>query len=291
MIRNQFIIGLQMFSLCFLFNLPTLATADTSLRINAQELKQQLDLPGLVIIDTRSKEAYAKSHIPNAINLPEELTYHNKNRDGRIAQPAQIKSLLQKLGIERSSPVVLYDQGKMLEAARVFWALEVYGIENIKVLNQGFYAWQEAKYESTDVIPNIKPSHYIPIINHNRLATKLTTLIATKNPNNVIIDTRPEAAYKGEVSSAARYGHILTAINVPTMDHLITTETASSLKPANELKALYSDISLNQKIILYCSIGRISTTNYLTLRELGYNVSNYDASWNEWGNDYTLPIQ
>lgn len=291
MIRNKLIIGLQLLNLIFLLNMPTATLANTSLRISVQELNQQLNLPGLVILDTRSAKEYAKSHIPNAINLPEELTYVNKDKDGRIAQPAKIKPLLQRLGIERTSPIVIYDQGKMIKAARVFWALEVYGIENIKVLNQGFYAWNEAMLSSTELVPSIKPSNYIPIINHNRLATKLTTLIATKNPNSVIIDTRPNAAYKGQISSAARYGHIINAINVPTMDHLITSEAVSSLKPEAELKALYSGISQNQKIILYCSIGRISTTNYLTLRELGYNVSNYDASWNEWGNDFTLPIQ
>ncbi|WP_051640590.1 sulfurtransferase [Thiomicrorhabdus sp. Milos-T2] len=291
MIRNKLIVGLQLLNFIVLLNLSSLALASSSLRINVQELNQQLNLPGLVILDTRSAEEYAKSHIPNAINLPEELTYFDRNKDGRIAQPAQIKPLLQSLGIERTSPIVIYDQGKMIKAARVFWALEVYGIENIKVLNKGFYAWNEAMLPSNALTPSVKPSNYVPIINHNRLATKLTTLIATKNPNSVIIDARSKAAYQGQISSAARYGHIINAINIPAMDHLITSETASTLKSAEELKALYSGISKDQKIILYCSIGRISSTNYLTLRELGYNVSNYDASWSEWGNDFTLPIQ
>jgi len=65
---------------------------------------------------------------------------------------------------------------------------------------------------------------------------------------------RSKAAYQGQISSAARYGHIINAINIPTMDHLITSETASTLKSAEELKALYSGISQNQKNILYCSI-------------------------------------
>jgi thiosulfate/3-mercaptopyruvate sulfurtransferase len=29
---------------------------------------------------------------------------------------------------------------------------------------------------------------------------------------------------------------------------------------------------------------------YLALRLLGYNVLNYDASWQEWGNDPAVPI-
>ena len=33
-----------------------------------------------------------------------------------------------------------------------------------------------------------------------------------------------------------------------------------------------------------------ATTNYFALRELGFDVAAYDASWREWGNDYNLPI-
>ena len=46
----------------------------------------------------------------------------------------------------------------------------------------------------------------------------------------------------------------------------------------------------NKKIISYCDIGKISSSNYFALRQLGYEVANYDASWKEWGNDLELPI-
>jgi len=143
--------------------MSSLALASSSLRINAQELNQQLNLPGLVTLDTRSAKEYATSHIPNAINLPEELTYFDRDKDGRIAQPAQINPLFQSLGIERTSPIIIYDQGKIIKAARVFWALEVYDIENIKVLNQGFYARNEAMLPSNALMPSVKPSNYPPL--------------------------------------------------------------------------------------------------------------------------------
>ena len=56
------------------------------------------------------------------------------------------------------------------------------------------------------------------------------------------------------------------------------------------LKEIYKNVDKSKKIVLYCAIGRIAATNYFALRELDYDVSNYDASWKEWGNDSSLPI-
>ena len=62
------------------------------------------------------------------------------------------------------------------------------------------------------------------------------------------------------------------------------------LKSRQELSELYKDLPKDKKIITYCSVGLASSLEYLVLRELGYDVANYDASWKEWGNDASLPI-
>jgi len=281
----------HLFGFMSLLSFSAIAAAESSLRINAQNLHNQINQPGLVILDTRSPKDYQAGHIPGAFNFPEAWTYHKKESDGRIVQPALMQKRLRTLGISIKTPVIVYDQGNLTDAARVFWALEVYGLQNIRVLSKGYNNWTQSQFLISTDTPTTEPSHYIPEINHDRLATRLTTLIASKNPNQVIIDTRPIPAYKGEISSAQRYGHIASAINIPTSDNLVHEQSTVSIKPKNELQQLYSGISKANKIILYCSLGRISTTNYLTLRELGYNVANYDASWNEWGNDFSLPIE
>lgn len=156
--------------------------------------------------------------------------------------------------------------------------MEVYGFKNIKLLNSGYDSWSLEEYPKTTQVPKI--------IDSDRIATKFSTQIATKNPNQIIIDARPGKAYKGVVSSAKRYGHIPEALNIPASHNIDN----SSLKEISELQDVYKNIDKKKKIILYCAIGKISATNYFALRELGYNVSNYDASWKEWGNDFQLPI-
>ncbi|MBN2864972.1 MAG: sulfurtransferase [Thiotrichales bacterium] len=264
------------------------AQADTNLRISADTLQNQLGQ--WILLDARPAEAYQAGHLPGALNFPVSDTYAHQKHNGKIIEPVQMQQRLRALGVDATSAVVVYDDGQMLDAARLFWTLEVYGLNKVKVLNQGFGGWQKVPRPVSQDLPQVQPSNYVTNINSKRLATRFTTLLATQNPNQVIVDARPLEAYLGKVSSAKRYGHILKAINIPASHNLSQDLDVFSLQSLDTLKDLYKDIPKNNKVILYCAIGRISATNYLALRELGYDVANYDASWKEWGNDFALPI-
>ena len=155
----------------------------------------------------------------------------------------------------------------------------------------GFNEWENKNLPTSNKIYVVKKSQYIATINNNRLSTKFTTQIATKNPQQVIIDARDYEAYIGKTSVAKRYGHIPKAVHIPAIHNLSKEEKVTKLKNTQSLKDLYKDISKDKKVVIYCAIGKVAATNYFALRELGYNVSNYDASWKEWGNDFTLPIE
>jgi thiosulfate/3-mercaptopyruvate sulfurtransferase len=264
--------------------------------LNAKSLRVDIDTliknPNQYkIIDVRSKKAYNRLHIKDALNLPVDLTYENKNINGKLTEPNKMQTILRDLGLDIDDKIAIYDNGTYFDAARVFWTLEVFGFKNVMLLNNGFKDWQLRKLPTSNKAPNVVKSKYITSINHNRLATKFTTQIATKNPNQVIIDARGSEAYTGKVSSAKRYGHIPKAVNIPAGHNIDQEDLTARLKSADGLKELYKDIDKSKKVVIYCAIGRISSTNYFALRELGYNVSNYDASWKEWGNDFNLPIR
>lgn len=258
------------------------------LRIKASELSKSLD--NYKIIDVRSSKEYLLGHIDGALHFPIDWTYENKSLNGKLTNPTDMKRIIRNLGLDTFSKVVIYDDGTFYDASRLFWALEVYGFENVKLLDYGYSRWVENEYKISTKPTIVKKSEYIVKINNKRLATKLATQIAVKNPNQVIVDARGTSGYEGETSSAKRYGHIPNAIHIPATMNLTSTLDGTEIKNKDELNRLYGSISKNKKVILYCAIGRIATTSYFGLRELGYDVSNYDASWREWGNDTNLAI-
>lgn len=261
------------------------------LRVSSQWLKAALDTQKVVLLDTRLPETYDIDHLPGALSFPDSLSYQQKTTGGKIVEPDVMQRLLRERGISRDDFVVVYDDGKLLDAARVFWALEVYGLNRVRVLDRGYNGWAELRYPVTSNVPKVVPSQFVPAINHKRIASKFSTQLATVNPAHVILDARPDDAYRGLVSTAKRFGHIPSAINIPVTNNLQIFADGAELRSASELKAVYSNLHVDKKVIVYCSVGRVSATNYLALRELGYDVANYDASWQEWGNDFNLPVE
>ncbi len=275
-----------MFGLSLLFVLPAQAQFVVSPVALLPQLKD------VVLLDVRTEQSYSTGHIEGALSLPVEWTYANQSLDGAIVQPAQAQATLRQLGITADTKVVVYDSGKMMDAARAFWTLEVYGIKQVQVLDMGYAGWTALGYSESLDIPLRSPSDYVARIDQRRIATKLTTLAATQNPNQIIIDARGKSDYEGKTSSAKRFGHILAARNIPAAFNVIALENqGDQFLSLDALARVYADVPKDKRVVLYCAIGRISSSNYLALRALGYDVANYDASWQQWGNDFNLPIQ
>ena len=265
------------------------------LSLNAEDLRLQMDqlsknISTYKIIDVRPETDYQQGHIKNALNFPISLTYDDKSVNGKLTEPNKMQNILRKLGLDVNDQVVIYDDGTFFDAARLFWGLEVYGFKHVKLLNSGFDEWYKSNLAVSEELPHIEESAYIASVDNKKLATKFSTQIATKSPFIIIMDARKYNAYIGEESNAKRFGHIPEAISRPAIHNISTVDNFSKLKDIKELEELYKDIDKSKKIISYCDIGKISSSNYFSLRELGYDVANYDASWKEWGNDSELPI-
>jgi len=278
----------KLYMMFLILLMGTLTLDASSLRIESNDLATHLQK--FKILDTRSTQLYKQGHIKNALSFPIKLTYENKIKNGKLTNPIKMQTIIRDLGLTLNDPIAIYDKGSFFDAARLFWTLEVYGFTNVKLLNMGYETWNNNDYPTDTNIPQVDSSHYIAKINSKRLATKFTTQIASKNPNQIIIDARGAKAYNGNISSASRFGHIPEAINFPAVHNISYSKDTNKLKTVDTLKELYKDVDKSKKIVLYCAIGKISATNYFALRELDYDVANYDASWKEWGNDTTLPI-
>lgn len=261
------------------------------LRVSPDWLKINLSTQKMTLLDTRLPENYDIDHLPGALSFPDSLTYQQKSSGGKIVEPDVLQRLLRERGVSANDMIVVYDDGNLLDAARVFWALEVYGLTHVRVLERGYAGWTKLGYKVTTEVPKVAPSQFVPVVDRKKIASKFSTQLATVNTTQVIVDARPDDAFRGIVSSAKRFGHIPAAVNIPVTKNLLALNEGTELRSPAELKSVYASLPVDKKVIVYCSVGRVSATNYLVLRELGYDVANYDASWQEWGNDFNLPVE
>jgi thiosulfate/3-mercaptopyruvate sulfurtransferase len=289
--------------------------------VSTDWLAQNLDRPGLVIIDTRSPEEYGAGHIPGSINIPEASWYTNAPFTVppevswmELPPKEQLFNLLGSHGISSDSLVVIVSSTsgpvapvplalyRTAGAARVAITLLYAGVKNVALLDGGFDKWKAEGRPVTTVAPSVKSVTYRGAVKEGMIVTK--DYVAGKIGKAVIIDARDLVVYLGFVQEpwTARVGHIPTARNLPTpllyelnIDPATGEARYTTFKSLEFVKSLVSYVvgeDKGQEIIVYCGVGGYASTMYFVLSEvLGYtNVKMYDGSAQEWSHDFSLPM-
>jgi len=125
----------------------------------------------------------------------------------------------------------------------------------------------------------------------DRIATADDVLNKLHTSSAVIVDTRSDAEYTGQLVRAKRGGAIPGAVHLEWTNNL---DAKGFFKSADELTKMYAErhITADKEVIPHCQGAYRSAHTYLALRLIGYpNVRNYLGSWGEWGNREDLPIE
>lgn len=262
--------------------------------------KDQLDLisamPHVKWVDLREPHRYLQGHIPGAIQLwrtdIEDPTHMIR---GMCASTAQLQHTLRAKGINAGDHVVVYDDKGNVDAARLWWLLQLYGYPHVSLLNGGLPTWE------TLGLP-IDQSTVQPLAGSIELGQAHTPLVASKqtvlsvlyNTNYKIIDARSAAEYRGTMlkKGAARAGRIPGSI---LFDYSQTLNENGMFRPYQEIRQLLLDqhITPGDSLIIYCHSGvRSAHVSFVLTAIMDYPyVANFDGSWLAWSCDPELPIE
>lgn len=263
--------------------------------ISVSELKENLQKENLVILDARVgkdiAQTYLQHHIKGArfIDLDKDLAEIGKDAafGGRHPLPdiQKFAETLSEIGISENSHIVIYDdKNGGNAAARAWWMLKSFGIENVQVLNGGIQAAEKggvefsAGKEAIEKTPLLKKNQWLfPVVNLEEVENEL------EKRSSTVIDVRDAYRYNGESEPIDLVaGHIPGAVNIPFSENL--DEAGNFLSP-EVLKEKYSKLLENtsKDLIIHCGSGVTACHTILALYYAGFEIPKlYVGSWSEW---------
>ncbi len=255
-------------------------------------LAQHLDDPNITIVDARGAPRYAEGHIKNAVNLPvARLDDPSAPVRSTLLPAERFASVVGGAGVGTDKAAVIYDDGPALMSSRLFWALEYYGHDNVKVLNGGIGRWMAEGREVVSGAAQAQPATFQAKTHAERGATKQEVSDRLGKAGTTLLDVRSQDEYTGAVAQAMRAGHIPGAVHREWSDAL---KPDATLKSPEELQKQFAStgVSPDSEVITYCQGGVRAAHSYYVLRLLGYDkVRNYTGSWGDWGNDPSVPVE
>ena len=260
------------------------------------------------------KHAYLSGHIPGAIDI-NTLSLESTETWNRRS-PEELKLALEKHGITADTTVVLY--GKFmwpdnrdeypgsaaghLGAIRCAFIMMYAGVKDVRVLNAGFQAWEDAGYEiHYDDVPKQPVSDFGGTIPANpHLAVDISGAKEMLESNDAeLVSVRSWPEFIGEVSGynyIEKKGRIPGAVfgncgsdayhmeNYRNPDH--------TTREFQEIEALWYKAGLTPEkhLAFYCGTGWRGSEAFFNAWLMGWpNVSVFDGGWFEWSSDPNNP--
>lgn len=222
------------------------------------------------VIDVRREEDYKKDHIPTAVNLPLANLLSDDS-------PERVLKLVNSMGIDDETSVVVYDDTFGALASRVAWTLEYLGHSDVSLLETTYGKWKSLGLENESVIPDIQNKEHSLKLRSEILATSDYLESAKEKKDVILVDNRERLNYLEQ--------HIPGAISLP---YRTLASNDKILRPKEDMKRLLDNrgISGASEIITYCgSVGTLSGLAYYALKSVGLpNAKLYVRSFKEWKN-------
>ena len=273
--------------------------------IEAGEVGTILDRAGdnTAILDVRDALAYRSGHMPGAVRVDVgEWKRLSLRGEAGLSNAEAWHERIGSLGIDGDDTVLVYGDGSMTAAARVWFILQHFGVREIRVINGGF-PMIEAAIRRAELPGRLARSTgtvepQAVVFEPERSGSGAVGSVGTRELRDAIdagevdvLDARTPEEFRGEdARSNDRSGHLPSAINVP---HERLLDERGRLRPADELAAILEEAGFvrGEPVVTHFQSGGRASLAALAAERAGFGpVINYYLSFGAWSADATCTV-
>ena len=243
-------------------------TQSVKITSDVDSVRSEIRDNSIRVIDVRREGDYKQDHIPNSVNLPLATLLSDDS-------PENVLKLVNSMGIDDETPVVVYDDTFGALASRVAWTLEWIGHSNVTLLETTYGNWKSLGLENDSKVPDVSKKDHSMNLQSDILATSDYLESAKTRDDVILIDNRERLNYLEQ--------HIPGAISLP---YRTLASDDKILRSKEDMKRLLGNrgVSGDSEIITYCgSVGTLSGLAYYALKSAELpNAKLYVRSFKEW---------
>ncbi len=286
--------------------------------VSVDEAKALVGKPNVRFVWSDAEKDFDKGHVPGSVAAySPDLHLLDDVRACKglpMCAPRAATLIGEAMGIDAATQVVVYDSGQGVNASGNWFFLQLYGVKNVRILDGGLATWKaHGGPIETGEAAKPPPKAFTPVVSWEMIASLDEVMKATGDAAHyLILDARhtldeytgktllPAMEAPGKEETVKRGGAIPTGVFSPWSKWAGNKNGEAdkpTLKDAAELAKQLQKLEKNgyapgKTVISYCHVGLgRGSFQYLAIRHAGHKaVKVYIGSWDEWGNQASLPL-
>jgi thiosulfate/3-mercaptopyruvate sulfurtransferase len=243
------------------------------------------------------RDQYRSAHTPGAVyaSLNDDMSGARPGANGRHPLPAieALAATIGRLGIDRTTQVIAYDQDAGSYASRLWWLLRYLGHDAVAVLDGGWAKWVREGRPTRSGDESRRPVTFAAAARPSMSVDIAGMVSRVHEGTSLLIDARAADRFEGRSETIDRVaGHIPGAIN-----HFFKTNLSGdgTMLPPETLRAQFEEDLGGREpgdAVMYCGSGVTACHNLLAMAHAGLaGTPLYVGSWSEWSSDASRPVE